>query len=133
MSFGSICRMFMRSRPCIARVDSVCRGGPDLQHSLSGMDYDSEMTRSAIEIFLAAESAWVDLYSSPPERAAVFVRLLWRTIRQRRYRNSGVSRMTFEFFSAPAVGQPGEKNSKLAETIVTTRQHPAIEESLVVG
>jgi GT2 family glycosyltransferase len=70
-----------------------------LQHSLSGMDYDREMTCERYRNFLAAESAWVDLYSSPPERAAQLFRLLVRTFRQyRRYKNKAFAALAWEYF-----------------------------------
>jgi GT2 family glycosyltransferase len=70
-----------------------------LQHSLVGMDYDREMTCERYRNFLAAESAWVDLYSSPPERAAQLFRLLVRTYRQyRRYQNKAFAALAWEYF-----------------------------------
>ena len=70
-----------------------------LQHSLSGMDYDREMTSERYRNFLAAESAYVDLYSSPIERAAQLFRLLVRTFRQyRRYKNKAFAGLAWEYF-----------------------------------
>ena len=74
-------------------------GDLTLQHSITSMDFDKDMAPDRYRNFLAAESAFVDLYSSAPERAAHLVRLLWRTARQRRqHRNKEFSRMTFEYF-----------------------------------
>jgi len=70
-----------------------------LQHSLSGSDYDREMTAERYRNFLAAECAYVDLYSSRIERAAQLYRLLIRTFRQyRRYENKAFSRLAWEYF-----------------------------------
>jgi hypothetical protein len=57
------------------------------------------MTCERYRNFLAAESAWVDLHSSPPERAAQLFRLLVRTYRQyRRFQNKAYSAMAWEYF-----------------------------------
>ncbi len=70
-----------------------------LQHSLSGMDYDREMTVERYRNFLAAESAFVDLYTSPIERGVHAVRLLARTFRQyRRYKNKAFAGLAWEYF-----------------------------------
>jgi GT2 family glycosyltransferase len=70
-----------------------------VQHSLSGMDYDREMTTDRYRNFLAAESAYVDLYTSAPERAAQLLRLLLRTFRQyRRYENKAFAGLAWEYF-----------------------------------
>jgi glycosyltransferase involved in cell wall biosynthesis len=70
-----------------------------LQHSLSGMDYDKEMTYERYQNFLAAESAYVDLYSSRLERVAQLFRLFVRTFRQyRRYENKAFSRLAWQYF-----------------------------------
>jgi GT2 family glycosyltransferase len=70
-----------------------------LQHSLSGVDYDKEMTCERYRNFLAAESAYVDLYSSPVERAAQLLRLFIRTFRQyRRYENKAFAALAFKYF-----------------------------------
>jgi GT2 family glycosyltransferase len=69
-----------------------------IQHSVSGMDYDREMTVDRYRNFLAAESAYVDLYSSPIERAAQIYRLFVRTFRQyRRYQNKAFARLAWEY------------------------------------
>jgi hypothetical protein len=70
-----------------------------LRHSLSGMDYDKEMTCERYRNFLAAEGAFVDLYSSPLERVAQLFRLFARTFRQyRRYENKAFARLAWEYF-----------------------------------
>jgi GT2 family glycosyltransferase len=85
--------MYWKGRYIYVAADLV------LQHSLSGMDYDREMTVERYRNFLAAESAYVDLYSSPIERAAQLYRLLVRTFRQyRRYKNKAFARLSWEYF-----------------------------------
>ena len=70
-----------------------------VQHSLSGEDYDREMTYERYQNFLAAESAFVDLYSSPIERLAQLYRLLIRTFRQyRRYQNKAFAGLAWQYF-----------------------------------
>jgi GT2 family glycosyltransferase len=70
-----------------------------LQHSLSGEDYDREMTYERYQNFLAAESAYVDLYSSRIERVAQLYRLFVRTFRQyRRYRNKAFAGLAWQYF-----------------------------------
>ena len=92
-------------------------GDLKLQHSITSMDFDNDMAPERYRNFLAAESAFVDLYSSAPERAAHLVRLLARTVRQRRqYRNRVFADMTFRILSPPPPGRPGEENPKLAQT-----------------
>ena len=49
--------------------------------------------------FLAAESAYVDLYTSPLEQACHLLRLLARTVRQyRRYQNKTFAKICWEYF-----------------------------------
>lgn len=70
-----------------------------LRHSLSGMDYDKEMTSERYRNFLAAEGAFVDLYSSPLEQAAQLFRLFVRIFRQyRRYHNKAFAGLAWEYF-----------------------------------
>jgi GT2 family glycosyltransferase len=85
--------MYAKGRYIYVAADLV------LQHSLSGMDYDNEMTCERYRNFLAAESAFVDLYSSPLERAAQLIRLFVRTFRQyRRYENKAFARLAWQYF-----------------------------------
>ena len=85
--------MYLKGRYIYVASDLV------LQHSLSGVDYDKEMTRERYRNFLAAESAFVDLYSSPLERAAQLLRLFLRTFRQyRRYKNKAFAALAFRYF-----------------------------------
>jgi GT2 family glycosyltransferase len=85
--------MYSKGRYIYVAADLV------LKHSLSGMDYDREMTCERYRNFLAAEGAFVDLYSSPLERAAQLFRLLARTFRQyRRYENKAFAALAWEYF-----------------------------------
>lgn len=86
-------QMFWKKRFMYVASDLV------LQHSLSGEDYDREMTVERYRNFLAAESAFVDLYSSRVERLAQLYRLFRRTIRQyRRFQNKAFAMLAWEYF-----------------------------------
>jgi len=68
-------------------------------HSIASMDFDKEMSPERYRNFLAAESAYIDLFSSPVERSAQLLRLLARTLRQyHRYENKIFSEMAWEYF-----------------------------------
>jgi GT2 family glycosyltransferase len=70
-----------------------------LDHSIASMDFDNEMSPERYRNFMAAESAFIDLYLSPLERLAQLLRLLVRTLRQyRRYENKIFSRITWDYF-----------------------------------
>jgi GT2 family glycosyltransferase len=70
-----------------------------LGHSIASMDFDKEMSPERYRNFLAAESAYIDLYLSPPERVAQLLRLFVRMVRQyRRYQNKIFFRLTWEYF-----------------------------------
>jgi GT2 family glycosyltransferase len=69
-----------------------------VEHSIASMDFDKEMSPQRYRNFLAAESAYVDLFLSPVERASQILRLLVRTFRQyRRYHNKIFSRIALEY------------------------------------
>jgi GT2 family glycosyltransferase len=86
-------QMFWKGRFMYVAGDLV------LQHSLSGEDYDREMTVERYQNFLAAESAFVDLYSSRIERLAQIYRLFRRTVRQyRRYQNKAFAGLAWRYF-----------------------------------
>jgi GT2 family glycosyltransferase len=85
--------MYLKGRYIYVASDLV------LQHSLSGTDYDKEMTCERYRNFLAAEGAFVDLYSSPLEQAAQLFRLFIRIFRQyRRYKNKAFALLAWEYF-----------------------------------
>ena len=70
-----------------------------VEHSIASMDFDKEMSPERYRNFMAAESAYIDLYLSPLEQPAQLLRLFVRTIRQyRRYENKIFSRITWEYF-----------------------------------
>lgn len=70
-----------------------------VEHSIASMDFDKEMSPERYRNFMAAESAYVDLFLSPVERSAQLFRLLVRTVRQyRRYQNKIFSRIAWEYF-----------------------------------
>jgi GT2 family glycosyltransferase len=70
-----------------------------VDHSIASMDFDREMSPERYRNFLAAESAYVDLFSSPLERSSQLLRLFLRAIRQyRRYKNKIFSRIAWEYF-----------------------------------
>jgi hypothetical protein len=108
-------------------------GDLSLQHSITSMNFDSDMAPERYRNFLAAESAYVDLYSSAPERAAHLVRLLARTLKQRRrHRNQAFSRMTFEYFCRRILDSRAKRIQSWRQQSLR-RDIPAIEEGQVVG
>jgi GT2 family glycosyltransferase len=68
-----------------------------LQHSMTMLDYDTRMTPARYDNFLHAEQAFIDLYKNGLENAAQLLRLLIRSVRQRRYRDKIYSTMTLRF------------------------------------
>jgi GT2 family glycosyltransferase len=74
-------------------------GDLHVEHSIASMDFDKEMSPERYRNFLAAESAYVDLFLSPLERSSQLLRLLVRTVRQyRRYKNKIFARIAWEYF-----------------------------------
>jgi GT2 family glycosyltransferase len=70
-----------------------------VEHSIASMDFDKEMSPERYRNFLAAESAYIDLFLSPVERLAQLLRLFARTLRQyRRYENKIFSKIAWEYF-----------------------------------
>jgi GT2 family glycosyltransferase len=70
-----------------------------VEHSIASMDYDKEMSPQRYKNFMAAESAYVDLFLPPLERPSQLLRLSIRTVRQyRRYQNKIFSRITWQYF-----------------------------------
>jgi hypothetical protein len=70
-----------------------------VEHSIASMDFDKEMSSERYRNFLAAESAYVDLFLSPLERPSQLLRLFVRTVRQyRRYENKIFSKIAWEYF-----------------------------------
>jgi GT2 family glycosyltransferase len=70
-----------------------------VDHSIASMDFDKEMSAERYRNFMAAESAYIDLFLPPMERVAQLVRLFVRAVRQfRRYENKVFSRIAWEYF-----------------------------------
>jgi GT2 family glycosyltransferase len=108
-------------------------GDLTLQHSLTSTNFDHDMAPERYRNFLSAESAFVDLYSSAPERAVHLLRLLGRTLRQRRrYQNKIFSRMTFEYFRRRLFHTRARRIRTWREQLVR-RDLPIVEEGRVVG
>jgi GT2 family glycosyltransferase len=108
-------------------------GDLSLQHSITSMDFDNDMAPERYRNFLAAESAYVDLYSSAPERAFHLIRLLARTLRQRRrHRNRVFSDMTFEFLYRRLLDTRAKRIRSWRQQLLL-RDIPVIEDGQVVG
>jgi GT2 family glycosyltransferase len=104
-----------------------------LQHSITSMDFDNDMTPERYRNFLAAESAYVDLFSSAPERAAHLIRLLARTLRQRRrHRNRVFSELTLEYFYHRLFDTRAKRIQSWRKQLLL-RDIPVIEHGQVVG
>ena len=65
-----------------------------LEHEVAMLDYDSRMSPARYATYLAAESAFLDLYRGPLERLLHLLRLTARVVRQRRFADGTFSRMT---------------------------------------
>jgi hypothetical protein len=108
-------------------------GDLSLQHSITSMDFDNDMAPERYRNFLAAESAYVDLYSSAPERAFHLIRLLARTLRQRRrHRNRVFSDMTFEYLYRRLLDTRAKRIRSWRQQLLL-RDIPVIEDGQVVG
>jgi GT2 family glycosyltransferase len=104
-----------------------------LQHSIAAMDFDKEMTVQRYRNFLAAESAYVDLYSSPLEQGVHLLRLLARTINQYwRYKNKAFAKICWEYFGRRLFHSRAKRllgwRKQLAQ-----RDIPIIEDGRVIG
>jgi GT2 family glycosyltransferase len=108
-------------------------GDLTLQHLITSMDFDNDMTPERYRNFLAAESAFVDLFSSAPERAAHVIRLLARTLRQRRrHRNRVFSEITLEYFYRRLFDTRATRIQSWRKQLLL-RDIPVIEDGQVVG
>jgi GT2 family glycosyltransferase len=108
-------------------------GDLQLQHSIAAMDFDKEMTPQRYRNFLAAESAYVDLYTSPLERTVHLFRLLARTLRQyQRYDNKIFASICWEYFNRRLFHSRAKRilgwRSQLAQ-----RDIPIIEDGRIIG
>jgi GT2 family glycosyltransferase len=108
-------------------------GDLTLQHSITSMDFDKDMAPERYRNFLAAESAYVDIYSSAPERAFHLIRLLARTLRQRRrHQNKAFSEMTFEYFCDRLFDTRAKRIRSWRKQLLM-RDIPVIEDGNVIG
>jgi hypothetical protein len=108
-------------------------GDLHLQHSIAASDFDKEMTPHRYRNFLAAESAYVDLYSSPVERACHLLRLLVRTFQQyRRYDNKAFAKICWEYFCRRLFHSKAERILGWREQLAL-RDIPAVEDGRVIG
>ena len=108
-------------------------GDLHLQHSIAALDFDKEITPQRYRNFLAAESAYVDLYSSPLEQVCHLLRLLARTVRQyQRYQNKTFAKICWEYFCRRLFHNRMERilgwRKQLAQ-----RDIPIIEDGRVIG
>jgi GT2 family glycosyltransferase len=70
-----------------------------VEHSIASMNYDKEMSPQRYKNFMAAESAYVDLFLPPLDRLSQLLRLSVRTVKQyRRYENKIFSKITWGYF-----------------------------------
>jgi GT2 family glycosyltransferase len=104
-----------------------------LQHSVTNMNFDGDMAPERYRNFLAAEGAYVDLYSSAPERAVYLLRLLARATRQRRRHQKKVfSRMTWEYFRRRLFDTRAKRIQSWRKQLVL-RDIPAMKDGRPVG
>ncbi len=104
-----------------------------VEHSIASMDFDKEMSPERYRNFMAAESAYIDLFLSPVERSAQLLRLFVRTLRQyRRYQNKIFSRIAWEYFLQrlflTRAGRLQRSRSQLSK-----RDIPAISDGQAIG
>jgi hypothetical protein len=83
--------------------------------------------------FLAAEGAYVDLYSSSLERAFHLLRLLARVMRQRRrYKNKAFSKMTWDHFCRRLFHSKAQRMTSWRHQLLQ-RDIPAMENGKAMG
>jgi GT2 family glycosyltransferase len=108
-------------------------GDVRVEHSIASMDFDKEMSPERYRNFMAAESAYVDLYSSPLERIAQLFRLFVRTIRQyRHYENKTFAKISWEYFCR-RLFQSRAKRILGWRKQLALRDIPIVEDGRVVG
>jgi GT2 family glycosyltransferase len=108
-------------------------GDLEVQHSIASQDFDNEMSPERYRNFLAAESAFIDLYLSPLERIAQLLRLFVRTVRQyRRYENKIFSRITWDYFCRRIFQSRATRILDWRKQLAR-RDLPAIEDGRVIG
>ena len=104
-----------------------------LQHSATNMDYDRDMAPERYRNFLAAEGAYVDLYTSIPERAVHLLRLLARTVKQRhRHKKRIFSEITWQYFCRRLFHTRAKRIQSWRKQLLQ-RNIPAMEDGRAVG
>ena len=99
-----------------------------LQHLLTSSDFDNDVAPERYRNFLAAESAYVDLYSSAPERAVHVLRLMGRIYRQRRrWQKSIFPKMTFEYLCRRVLNRRAKRIKSSLEQL-RRRNIPVVEQ-----
>jgi hypothetical protein len=119
--------MFRKGRRLYVAGDLV------LQHSVTNMNFDKDMAPERYRNFLAAEGAYVDLFSPAPERAVHLLRLLARTIRQRRRHQKKIfSKMTWEYFCRRLFDSRAKRIQSWRKQLAQ-RDIPVMKDGQVVG
>jgi GT2 family glycosyltransferase len=104
-----------------------------VEHSIASMDFDKEMSPERYRNFLAAESAYIDLFLPPLERSAQLLRLFVRAVRQyRRYQNKVFSRIAWQYFAQRLFLTRTERLERW-RTQLSKRDIPAIADGQLIG
>jgi GT2 family glycosyltransferase len=104
-----------------------------VDHSIASMDFDNEMSPERYRNFIAAESAFIDLYLPPLERIAQLLRLFVRTIRQYwRYENKTFARISWDYFCR-RIFQTRATRILGWRKQLASRDLPVIEDGRVIG
>jgi GT2 family glycosyltransferase len=108
-------------------------GDLHVEHSIASMDFDQEMSPERYRNFMAAESAYVDLFLPPLERSSQLLRLFVRTIRQYcRYKNKIFSSIAWEYFLQRLFLSRAVRLKRWREQL-RKRDIPAISEGRMIG
>jgi GT2 family glycosyltransferase len=104
-----------------------------VEHSVASMDFDREMSPERYRNFLAAESAYVDLFLSPPERAFQLVRLFLRVLVQYvRYKNKSFSKIVWAYLVQRLFRTKADRLRRWREQL-QKRDIPAIANGQIIG
>jgi GT2 family glycosyltransferase len=104
-----------------------------VEHSIASMDFDNEMSPERYRNFIAAESAFIDLYLPPLERIAQLLRLFVRTIRQYwRYENKTFAKISWDYFCR-RIFQTRATRILGWRKQLASRDMPVIEDGRVIG
>jgi glycosyltransferase involved in cell wall biosynthesis len=89
-----------------------------LQHSLSTMDYDKDMTTGRYANFLAAEGTFLLDHGSGLDNAALTIRLLARSVRQYyKHKNKEFARMSWKAFCDRLVVPRSQRTREWKDTL----------------